>query len=658
MLMTEVRLDESALRQAAATIFSRALWPAMLLDEQSRIVALTPSATAIVGSKMLGRSVVAIAAHPIYEFVELIEHASDLSAATYGQVMLRSADGKSQRFEIEVFRFTTGLRWLTVILYPIPRDERRAQILLQANRLAPSMLSARTQHELYDLITSTLEDLSLIGGVALLERSSTVLRFAPATRSGTSEGLLGLLKRHAASKLDELVFPASYMPFANVLTSRAAILLADITELTSVSTPEDRRTVLTPRSLGVRIGVILAPLLVGDHLRGVFVLCGPGLGASDIPVVEALTNQVTASLEQLELRSQMEAHIGRLELIIDNVPDALLVVRQDMTIHPLNASPLSVSGYTREELTNRSMLSLVPGRYHDRLMQHWEAANKGTIQRFEAEFIRSDGTTFTGSVTAGRIPGSDEILAIVTDITARRRLFQSEKMAALGRLVAGVAHELNNPLAVILGLAQLNLQEDLSEQLDNDLRGIELATMRASSILQQMTTFVRPQDARPALIHLGQMLDEVSERFRVQTELASIELLVEIESTLPYMLGDSVQIRQVLLNILSNAVQALERVEPGEARQITLRGWGDGERARIAISDTGVGISPEYLQRVFEPFFTTHSVGQGVGLGLAIAYTIVQQHNGNLWAESSATGGTVFHIALPAIAQALAESRY
>jgi signal transduction histidine kinase len=154
------------------------------------------------------------------------------------------------------------------------------------------------------------------------------------------------------------------------------------------------------------------------------------------------------------------------------------------------------------------------------------------------------------------------------------------------------------------------------------------------------------------------MLDEVSEHFRVQAELESIELLVEIESTLPYMLGDSVQIRQVLLNILSNAVQALERVEPGEVRQITLRGWSDGERVRIAISDTGVGISPEYLQRVFEPFFTTHSVGQGVGLGLAIAYTIVQQHNGNLWAESIATGGTVFHIALPAIAEAPAESRY
>jgi two-component system, NtrC family, sensor kinase len=544
------------------------------------------------------------------------------------------------------------MRWLTVILHALPSAERRAQILLRANRLAPTMLSARSQIELYTLITRTLAELRLIGGIALLERSGTQLRFVDAGHERGLTSLPGLLQRHTAFDSAELIFAAGALPFVNVLIGRSAVLLDDVSELIVHQPADGVRAPLLPCHVGVRIPTILAPLLVGEQLRGVFVVCGPSLGADDIPVVEALTNQITAALEQLELRAQMEAHIGRLELIIDNMPDALLVIRPDQTVYPLNSTPLRASGYTSAELVGRDMFSLVPARYHDRLMHHWEAAHRGGIQRFEAEFLRRDGTTFTGSVTAGRIPGSDDLLAIVTDITARRRLFQSEKMAALGRLVAGVAHELNNPLAVILGLTQLNLQEGPSEQLDRDLRGIEMATLRASSILQQMTTFVRPQDAKPSPIHLGRMLEELCEQLRLQTSTQQIELQLDLAETLGYIMGDSVQIRQVLLNIVSNAMQALERVEADQPRRISMRGWATIDRARVAIADTGVGISPEYLQRIFEPFFTTHSVGQGVGLGLAISYTIVQQHGGNLWAESIADGGSVFHISLPVAQQA------
>jgi two-component system NtrC family sensor kinase len=143
------------------------------------------------------------------------------------------------------------------------------------------------------------------------------------------------------------------------------------------------------------------------------------------------------------------------------------------------------------------------------------------------------------------------------------------------------------------------------------------------------------------------LIREVDRRLRGRAIESEVVLTIDLDAEIPNVVGDPVLLRQVILNVISNAIQAAERLPLGEPREVTIRSWFDGERVRVSISDTGPGIDAEHLARVFEPFFTTKTVGQGIGLGLAVAYAIVQQHSGAIWVESNPTRGTVFHIALP-----------
>jgi PAS domain S-box-containing protein len=394
--------------------------------------------------------------------------------------------------------------------------------------------------------------------------------------------------------------------------------------------------------------LMLASLGRENRNERMLVLCVPGLSHEDEPWVTVLANYLMAALQQIEWRKQMEDQIGRLELIIRHVPDTLLVVRPDMTMSLLNEQPLRTAGYQRQHIDGRPITDIVPSHHHDQLFHTWEAARRGETQRFELEVLRRDGTPMICAVTAGRIPGSDEVLAIVTDMTVRQRLYQAEKMAALGRLVAGVAHELNNPLAVILGLVQLNLMDSLPPQLSDDLRNVEQATLRASRIVQQLTTFVQPHGTRPLPINLVDLIHNVAEKSRSQATSLGAQIETDVDLGMPKIEGNVFQIQQVLMNIVSNALHAIARQPEGHPRLIHLRGWGEGQWARILVSDTGEGIAHELLSQIFEPFYTTRAVGQGVGLGLAIAYAIIQQHSGQIWAENDLSNGTVFHISLPA----------
>jgi PAS domain S-box-containing protein len=371
-------------------------------------------------------------------------------------------------------------------------------------------------------------------------------------------------------------------------------------------------------------------------------------------VVRAQHHQALAATAAANARLYREAEGMRsyLNTLIQHTPDVLLMIRQDLTLHALNPKRLAaVAGYRPEQVEGRPFTDFVPKSRHAELLPRWHAVLAGQPQTLQAELISADNRLLVTIMSAALIPEYGEVFVIVKDVTAQKQLetqlHQSEKLAALGRLVAGAAHELNNPLAAILGLAQLQLLDELPPTLRADMEQIERAALRASHIIEHLRTFARPQPVEPQPIDLRRLVDETLRRLSAEIMARSIAVDVDIAADLPQLIADVHQVEQVLFNIAHNAVLALANNPPGAPRSLTIRIAGVPGAVRLAVGDSGPGIAPEHQARIFDPFFTTRRVGEGSGLGLSIVHTIVQQHGGRIWTKSDPVQGTTFYVEFP-----------
>jgi signal transduction histidine kinase/ActR/RegA family two-component response regulator len=228
---------------------------------------------------------------------------------------------------------------------------------------------------------------------------------------------------------------------------------------------------------------------------------------------------------------------------------------------------------------------------------------------------------------------------------AQSQLVQAEKMSVVGQLVSGVAHELNNPLAGVLGYSQLLLRMEVPEDVKRGLERIESEAERCKRIVQNLLIFARKNKPQKRAIDLNTVVDSVLEIKGYQFKVDNVRVERELDPRLPPIMADSGQLQQVIMNIVHNAQQAMN--EGKNEAVLGVRSRSEGEWIHLEISDTGPGIPPQNLSRIFDPFFTTKEVGQGTGLGLSICYGIVQEHRGRIWAESQVGGGTTFHIMIP-----------
>jgi two-component system NtrC family sensor kinase len=249
----------------------------------------------------------------------------------------------------------------------------------------------------------------------------------------------------------------------------------------------------------------------------------------------------------------------------------------------------------------------------------------------------------------GRSKGTVHTVRDITaDKTLRAQLLQTEKLAAIGELVSGVAHELNNPLTSVMGYAQLLQSADVSPGVRADLQTIYQEAQRSARIIDNLLTFARKETAEKRYTDINQILRDTADLRSYQFKVDNIELKREFQEQLPWTMVAPQQLQQVVLNLLNNAHQALMERQSG--RQVTVRSETDGKVIRIKVIDNGPGIPQEYLSKVFDPFFTTKDVGQGTGLGLSIAFGVVQEHGGRIWAESEPDKGAVFTVELPIVA--------
>jgi two-component system NtrC family sensor kinase len=229
--------------------------------------------------------------------------------------------------------------------------------------------------------------------------------------------------------------------------------------------------------------------------------------------------------------------------------------------------------------------------------------------------------------------------------TTQAQLIQSEKLSAVGEFVAGVAHELNNPLAAVVGFSEMLKENDVDTQNRRYLDMIYKSAQRCQKIVQSLLSFARRHQPERKPMCVNAMVETVLEMLNYQLRTSNIEVITQLDPALSVVLADGHQIQQVLLNVINNARQALENRQSGG--RIIINTETSGENVRIIVRDNGPGILPENLRRIFDPFFTTKQVGQGTGLGLSLCYGIIKEHGGTITPLSRPGEGAMFTIELP-----------
>jgi PAS domain S-box-containing protein len=288
-------------------------------------------------------------------------------------------------------------------------------------------------------------------------------------------------------------------------------------------------------------------------------------------------------------------------------------------------------------------------------------ASEGTVTDYLLRLRRVDGSSVWVEVTARAEPATDEAVlhveALVRDVSERKKLddqsrdlyqqlLQAEKMAALGQTISGVAHELNNPLATILSWAERLAERSLD---GNSRRGVDVIlaeSERAARIVRNLLTFARKRQSTRSMIDVNHVVRETLALRSYEQRLTNIEVVTALAAGLPQVFADAHQIQQVLLNLVINAEQAM--VSANGRGSLVVRTFHDPERDAVVldVTDDGPGISADMHGKIFDPFFTTKEVGQGTGLGLTVAYAIVQEHGGRIRVEERSQGAS-FLVELP-----------
>ncbi len=230
------------------------------------------------------------------------------------------------------------------------------------------------------------------------------------------------------------------------------------------------------------------------------------------------------------------------------------------------------------------------------------------------------------------------------------QLIQSEKLSAVGQFVAGVAHELNNPLTAVIGFSDLLAQTATDPKIRPHLDLIAKSAHRCHKIVHSLLSFARQHPPERKLVRVHETIDEVLEIMAYDFRTSNVKIVREFQENLPVITADPHQLQQVFVNILSNARQAIQPFRPDG--QIIIRTRASGPLISIEFIDNGPGIRPEHLSRIFDPFFTTKAVGKGTGLGMSLTYGIIHEHGGTITVQSELGQGATFRIELPVAVEA------
>ena len=395
-------------------------------------------------------------------------------------------------------------------------------------------------------------------------------------------------------------------------------------------------------------------------------------GGAEESVLRLAAEMIAPYLASLSLATALQAELaGRAReiederrftgLVIDSLPVGLYVVDREYRIRVWNRKrETGTQGMRRSDVVGRTVFEVLTRQPAAHLRAEFDAIfATGQIRESDLEVAAADGTRYYRiSKIPMRLDGDavSHVITIGEDVTARRamqqRALQTEKLAAVGQLAAGVMHEINNPLATI-GACVAASEMRLSDVTGPGVAGlreyceiIDMEVQRCTRIVDGLLDFSRPKGAAQAPADLGPIVDDALFLLKHHQRFRSLTLVREIEPQLPRVRANAEQLIQVFMAVMLNAVDAMDA---GGTLSVRAHRGGRPDEVAVEIEDTGMGIPLAEQGKIFEPFYTTKAPGRGTGLGLSICYGIVQEHRGRLEVTSHPGRGSVFRIVLPAL---------
>ncbi|MBI5642376.1 MAG: PAS domain S-box protein [Deltaproteobacteria bacterium] len=343
-----------------------------------------------------------------------------------------------------------------------------------------------------------------------------------------------------------------------------------------------------------------------------------------------------------------------LQMILDNSRVIIVTTDTEGRIVKFNKEAEALLEYKKEEVVGKDVLMLYENsRQRSDLMNRGQSVNDGVweVRNRDVRFRSKSGKIFHISLTlstmindSGKIIGT---VGIGKDVSEQKmlqfKILQSEKLAGIGTLASGIAHEINNPLAGILGMAEAVLEEDDLDIIRSHTKDIIQYTINARDIVRELSIYSRSaQNMAEATVDIAAVIDNSVKMARHSASFSGIELISDLHREC-VINANPVELQQVFVNLIVNAIHAME-----DRGTLTLRCWREGSFIKAKVSDTGQGISEKNLSQIYDPFFTTKPVGMGTGLGLYVVYRIVTKYGGAIDVESKADIGTAFTLRFPA----------
>ncbi len=418
----------------------------------------------------------------------------------------------------------------------------------------------------------------------------------------------------------------------------------------------------------------ISPLHLNSEIRGAIIIglqAGDELSEHKARLIDAATQMAAMSINlsahygaalNSSINEAREEHRKFTEAVLDALPVSLYVVDRDYRIVTWNRHrEVGSQGIPRDTAIGRDVFNVLEKYPQGRLRQEFERAFRtGNIERIEQQTLADDGSTKHWLVS--KVPmknaDTDDVTHVITvgeDVTMRveaiRAISRAEKLAAVGRLAAGIVHEINNPLATIAACAEALEQRidegafvgsESAEDLSEYLGLIKSEAFRCKSITTGLLDFSRIRTGDRILTDIGEIVRSAANLISHQKRGDRISINVEVAPGLPLVNADGGQIQQAVIALATNGIDAMP-----DGGKLAFRVFTKGNRVCIEVEDSGAGIPPENMSKIYEPFFTTKEVGKGTGLGLAVCYGIISEHGGRLSVRSNVGKGTTFSIFLP-----------